>query len=51
MLNQFLHAKLAARHKVCKCVTPWHSVMSQSNKIEGRAADEAFQEQCFLWER
>ena len=27
------------------------SVMSQSNRIEGGTADEAFQDQCFLWER
>ena len=29
----------------------WYSVMSQSHRIEGGTADEAFQEQCFLWER
>ena len=29
-----------------KCVTRWHSVMR-----EGTTTDEAFQEQCFLWER
>ena len=28
-----------------------HSVMSQSHGIKGRTTDEAFQEQCFLWER
>ena len=27
------------------------SVMSQSHRIKGGAPDEAFQEQCFLWER
>ena len=25
--------------------------MSQSHRSNGRATDEAFQEQCFLWER
>ena len=25
--------------------------MSQSHRIKGGASDEAFQEQCFLWER
>ena len=25
--------------------------MSQSHEIKGGATDEAFQEQCFLWER
>lgn len=25
--------------------------MSQSHRIKGRAADKAFQAQCFLWER
>lgn len=26
-------------------------MMSQSHKIKGRATEEAFREQCFLWER
>ena len=26
-------------------------VMSQSPRIQGGATDEAFKEQCFLWER
>ena len=26
-------------------------VMSQSHKIKGHTTDEAFQDQCFLWER
>ena len=25
--------------------------MSQSHRIEGETTDEAFEEQCFLWER
>ena len=51
VLNQFLHAKLAAGHKLYKCVTRWHSVMSQIHRIKGGTTDEAFQEQCWLWER
>ena len=34
--------------------TSGHSVMSQSHKVtnfKSRTIDEAFQEQCFLWER
>ena len=34
MLNQSLRARLAARHKLCKCLTWWCSVMSQSHRIE-----------------
>ena len=26
-------------------------VMSQSHRVRGETTDEAFQEQCFLWER
>ena len=25
--------------------------MSQNHRIKGKTTDEAFQEQCFLWER
>ena len=49
--SQFIRDKPVARHTWCTCVTLWHSVMSQSYKIKGRTTDEAFQEQCFLWER
>ena len=51
VLNQFLPAKQATRHKLRKCVTLWHSVMSQSDRIKGNTSGEAFQEECFLWER
>ena len=51
MLNQFLHAKLPRRHKSCKWMSCWHSVMSWSHRIKGGVTFEAFQEQCFLWER
>ena len=34
-----------------KYVTLWCSVMSQSHRIRGGATDEAFKDQCFLWER
>ena len=51
VLNHFRHAKLAPRHKLGKCSALWHSVTSQSHRIKGGATDEAFQEQCFLWER
>ena len=50
VLNLFRHARLATRHKLCKCVTWWCSMMSQSHVIKGGTTDEAFQEQCFLWE-
>ena len=50
VLNQFLGAKLGARHKLCTGVTPWHGAMSQSHGVKGSTTDEAFQEQCFLWE-
>ena len=51
VLNQFIYVKLAARHKLCKSVTQWHSVMSWSQVIKGGATDKAFQKQCFLLER
>ena len=51
LLNQVLHTKLAARHKLRKCLTLWRSVMSQRRLFKGGTTDEAFQEQCFLWER
>ena len=44
VLNQFLSCRTAAKHNLC-------SVMSQSHRIKGWATYEAFQEQCFLWER
>ena len=50
-LNQFPCAKPAARHALCKCMTRWRSVMSQSLRVKIRTTNEAFQEQCFLWER
>ena len=31
--NQFLGTKLVASHKLCKCVRWWHSMMSQSHRI------------------
>ena len=45
------HAKLASGHLWGTCVTWWHSVMSQSQRIKGGTTDEAFEDQCFLWER
>ena len=36
---------------LCKCVTWWLSVMSQSHRIKGGTPDEVFQGHCFLWER
>ena len=51
VLNQFLCAKLPARLKLSKCVTWWCGLMSQSHKIICGTIDEAFEEQCFLWER
>ena len=51
VLTSFLCGTLAARHKLCKCATCWHSMMSLSHRIKGRTTDEAFQVQCFLWER
>ena len=36
------------RRKICKCVTLWCSVMSQSHGIQGEMTDEVFQEQRFL---
>ena len=54
-LNELLPKRNpAARYRLCKCVTWWHSVMSQSHRIKGGTTDEVFkalQEQCFLWER
>ena len=47
--DQFLHAKLATSHKLCKCMIWWHSVMTQWPRIIGRTTDKAFP--CFLWER
>ena len=44
MLNQFLRAKLAARLRL-------HSVMSPGPGVKDKTIDEAFQEQCILWER
>ena len=41
----------ALRHWFSKYVTWCYSVMSQSHRIEGGTTDEAFQEQCFLWEK
>ena len=35
VLDQFLCEKPAARQKLCKCVTWWHSVMSHSDRIKG----------------
>ena len=46
-LNQILCAKLAAQHKLCKCVTWWHSLMSQKHGVKGGATDEAFRKQRF----
>ena len=37
--NQFICAKLAARHKLCKCITSWCSVMSQSHRIKEATTD------------
>ena len=51
VLNQFLCDKLAVRHKLCKCVTLWRSVTSQSHSCKGETTDEAFWGQCSLWER
>ena len=51
LLNQFLHVKLAAQHELREYVIWWCSVMSQSHRIKGWTTDEAFEEQCFLWER
>ena len=51
VLNSFLRATLAARHKLSKSVTCWRSAMSQSHGIKGGTTDEAFQEHCCLWER
>ena len=45
VLTHFLSANLS------KCVTWWYSVMSQSHRKRGGTTDEAFQEQCFPWER
>ena len=50
-LNKFSHSKLAARHQLCKCLMCRHNVTSQSRRIKGGTSDEAFQVQCFLWER
>ena len=49
MLNQSLCVKLGAWHKFCKCVTWQFGVMLQI--IKGGTTIDAFQEQCFLWER
>lgn len=38
--NQFLRAKRAAGHTLCKCVTQWCGVMSQSHWIKVRITDE-----------
>ena len=51
VLNQCLHAKLPARHKSCKWMSWWHSVMSWSHRIRGGITFEAFKQQCLLWER
>ena len=51
VLNQFVHGKLAAMHKLRKCVTWWRSVASQSHWIKGGTTDEAFTGAVFLWER
>ena len=51
VLNQFLYANLAAWQKLCKCVTLWCSMMSQSHGIKSDITDEAFHEQWYLWER
>ena len=51
VLNQVLRAKLTSRYELCKCVTWWCSVMSQSHRIKGGTTDEAFMESFFLWEK
>ena len=41
-------------HILCKCVTWWRSVMSQSHRIKGETTDQMFQalqERRILWER
>ena len=45
VLHQLSNAKLAAGHKLCKCVTLWRSVMSQSHGIKYQTTNEVFQEQ------
>ena len=50
VLNQFLHAKLAVRYSLCKGVTWWRSVMSQSHWIKDGTSGEALQRKCFLRE-
>ena len=49
-LNQFLCAKLAARHLLCKCVTLWRVVVTESWS-QRRHCWWGIQGQCFLWER
>ena len=46
--SSWLHFFCQFKHQLCRCVTPWQSVMSQSL---GMTTDKAFQEQCFPWER
>ena len=51
VLNPVLRASLATMHKLCKCVTWWCIVMSQSHKLKGKTTDEVFEGQCFLQDR
>ena len=58
LIGQLTHAwastannNRAAVLNLCKCVTWWCTLMSQSHGNRGGATDEVFQEQCFLWER
>ena len=46
-----LHFYQEYSHKLRKCVTRWNSVMSWCHGIKGGTAEEAFNVQCFLWER
>ena len=47
-VKSLLTCQTAVRHQLCKCVTLWHSVVSQSHGIEGETNDNTFQEYCFL---
>ena len=47
MLNQFGHAKIAIRHTFPRLCDSSKTL----DTIKGGITDEAFQEQCFLWER